>query len=200
MKTLVLFDFDGTITSKDTFPLFFKFSFNYIKFLLGFFLHLHKYFLHKINIINAETLKLSILIYFLKGRNIYWIHEKGKHFIDYLETKQIIKPEFITKINQFKNQNAEIYVVSASPEIWIKQFCLKHQIKFICTELEYCNHIFVGKFSTKNCNYLEKKNRILNEIQINDYSQIIVYGDSSGDEEMMSLATSKNWVSKKSNN
>lgn len=195
MKTLVLFDFDGTITSKDTFPLFFRYSFNNTQFLFGFIIHLHKYFLYKINIINAETLKLSILSYFLKGKSAHWIYEKGKSFIAYLENKQVIKLEFINKIIQFKNQNAEIYVVSASPDIWIKHFCEKYQIKYICTELEYSNQIFEGKLSTKNCNFIEKKNRILKEIPLSDYSQIIVYGDSNGDKEMMSLATSKNWVS-----
>jgi HAD superfamily phosphoserine phosphatase-like hydrolase len=193
-KTLVLFDFDGTITKKDSFPLFFKFTFGYVKFLLGFLLHTPHFILFKIGIISAENMKEIILSYFLKGKSKQWINNKGSDFINHLHHIGIIKETYIDEINIYIKNGATISVVSASLSVWLEPFCSQYEIACLCTELDFENDKFIGKFKTKNCNGLEKKKRILEKYNISLYNKIIVYGDSAGDNEMMELATLKKWV------
>lgn len=193
-KQLVLFDFDGTITTKDTFPLFFKFTFGALKFYSGFFLHLHLFLFFKLKIYDAGKLKSSILSYYLKNKKQDEIKLMGDSFISFLIEKEIIKKEFLGKINNYKNEQQTVSVVSASPDLWVKIFCDRMAIDCICTELKYSSTIFSGKLNTENCNGVEKKNRILQHFKLEEFDEIIVYGDSTGDKEMMELATQKNWV------
>jgi phosphatidylglycerophosphatase C len=193
-KKLILFDFDGTITTRDTFPLFFKFTFGKPSFYRGFFLHLPLFLFFKLKIYDGGKLKRSILSYYLKNKNRNEIKVMGENYINFLLEEGIIKKEFIEKIDACKNAGYEIAIVSASPDLWIKPFSDKIKIEFLCTELEYVKDIFSGKLCSKNCNYIEKKNRILQRFNLEEFDEIIVYGDSSGDKQMMELATRKEWV------
>jgi HAD superfamily phosphoserine phosphatase-like hydrolase len=195
MKTLVLFDFDGTITTKDSFPLFFKFSFGDFYYYLGFFFFTPLFVLLKLKLLDAEKLKIKILSFYLKGKSREWIEEKGKDFILYLFKNEIVKKEFITLMNEYKLKNAEIAVVSASPDAWVKIFCDNMNVVCLCTKLKYLNNIFVGKLIGPNCNGTEKKTRILKQFNLSEFSEIIAYGDSEkGDGEMMKLANVVNWI------
>ncbi|MES2761460.1 MAG: HAD-IB family phosphatase [Bacteroidota bacterium] len=194
VKTLVLFDFDGTITKKDTFPLFFKYSFGNFKYAFGFFIHIPMYILHKVKIISAKRFKISILSLFLKHKKREWIEDSGERFISFLHADKIIKTDLIDKILFYKNEQYTIYIVSASLDIWIKPFCQKYGINYICTEIKYSDDIFLGELNTNNCNYEEKKKRVSQNINISDFDKIIVYGDSNGDKKMMELATEQHWI------
>ncbi|MDP2386926.1 MAG: HAD-IB family hydrolase [Bacteroidota bacterium] len=195
MKTLALFDFDGTITTKDTFPLFFKFAFGPSRFYLGFSLFLPYFILHKLSLFDGEAFKIKLLSFYLKGKQKQWIEKVGSDFINQLHAKNIIKTDFLSKINTFKAAGADVVVVSASPDAWVKAFCEKHGVQFLCTQLAYNNDVYTGKLIGNNCNGPEKKNRILKAFDLSSYSHIIVFGDSKvGDKEMMELATEKNWV------
>jgi len=195
MKTLALFDFDGTITTKDTFPLFFKFTFGSFYFYLGFSLFIPLFVLFKLKLYDAEKFKVKMISFYLKGKQKDWIEGKGKEFIQHLATANIIKTEFINKINEFKRTGADVAVVSASPDAWIKQFCKQHTITCVCTQLAYTNNVYTGKLNGNNCNGVEKKSRVAIQFNLSAYSNIIVFGDSvEGDGAMMELATEKNWV------
>lgn len=195
MKTLALFDFDGTITTKDTFPLFFKFTFGSFYFYLGFSLFIPLFILFKLKMYDAEKFKIKMISFYLKGKSKDWIESKGKEFIEHLTISGIIKLEFISKINEFNKSEADVAVVSASPDAWVKQFCEQHNIICICTQLAYTNNTFNGKLKGNNCNGVEKKLRVAKHFNLSTYSNIIVFGDSAeGDGAMMELATEKNWV------
>jgi len=195
MKTLVLFDFDGTITKKDTFPLFFKHTFGAGYFYLGFSLFIPFFILFKLKLYNAERFKIKMISFYLKGKSKEWIENKGKEFIEYAYTSGIIKTEFINRINEFKIKQFDVAVVSASPDAWIEQFCEEIGIICICTQLAYNNNIFNGKLNGNNCNSEEKRNRVIKHFNLSSYSNIIVFGDSiEGDGAMMELGTEKNWI------
>ncbi|MBK7669085.1 MAG: HAD-IB family phosphatase [Sphingobacteriaceae bacterium] len=86
-------------------------------------------------------------------------------------------------------QGHVISIVSASLDIWIRPFCEKHGIDYLCTEIEYVNGISTGKLLTPNCNGAEKAVRIKQRYNLTDYSSIIAYGNSSGDKAMFDLTT-----------
>ena len=194
MNQLVLFDFDGTITSRDSFPLFFRFTFGRLKFFTGFLIFVPLFILYKFQLLDGGIFKKHLLSFYLKNKKTNWLKEKGELYCNFLEKTGIIKPKFVSLINNYKENNATIVVVSASPDIWVKPFAEKHGIYYICTELLHENNLFTGNLKTKNCNGSEKKKRILQKFDITEFNEIVAYGDSSGDDFMMELANVKNWV------
>jgi phosphatidylglycerophosphatase C len=192
-KTLVLFDFDGTITTKETFLEFIKFTRGKFKYYLGFIVYLPLLIAYRMGVISMGKLKEKLLSFHFKGEEKERLFLSGKSFIEHLYAKQIIKQGFVDLINKYRREGADIAVVSASPEIWIMPFCERYGMVCVCTKMEFKSGYFTGKFTSPDCSYSEKKTRILASFNLSYYSNIIAYGDSEGDREMMDLANEKNW-------
>jgi len=192
---IIFFDFDGTITTKDTFTEFIKFAKGVRYFYSTAFVIAYFYSLFLLKLISADEAKRSILKFYFKGYSKSSLEELGKFFIEKITLNGTIKPEMMDLIYGYKTQKNKVAVVSASFDIWIGQFCAQHSIDCICTNLAYsAEGIFDGELGSLNCKGVEKANRITDKYNLTHYNEIIVYGDSKGDIEMMNLGTIKNWV------
>lgn len=187
MKKLALFDFDGTITTKDTFVEFIKYYKGSLKFWLGFAILSPLIIGFKLKIIPNWKAKELVLIYFFRGTNIQKFKEVCSSFTKEL-LPHIIRPQALVEIKRHQQESTPIHIVSASPELWIQEWTEELNIHLIGTKLEVINDCLTGKISGKNCYGPEKANRIKKAIQIDDFDYIEAYGDSYGDTEMLNLA------------
>lgn len=187
-KTLVLFDFDGTLTKGDTFPKFIFHSVGTLKAIFGFSVFSPWIFLFIIKVINGSVLKEKLISYFFKGKSEEELKQNGNDFIiELLRTG--LDAEMIKKVESYKAEKSAICIVSASLNIWIEPFCRHFGIEYLCTELEFINGVCTGKLKTQNCNHEEKAIRIKQKYDLSKFSKIIAYGNSSGDKAMFELAT-----------
>jgi phosphatidylglycerophosphatase C len=187
-KKLALFDFDGTLTKKDTLLAFTLFYHGRLKYLLGLIYLSPILILFKLKLIKNIIAKERFLKYFFTGITIESFEKKCHEFSKQI-VPSIIRPEAARALAQRKINGFEIYVVSASAQNWVKPWCLANDISCIATQLEVVSNKLTGKISGHNCYGIEKLNRIKAEIDINSYSEIAAYGDSKGDLEMSSIAT-----------
>ncbi|WP_234108764.1 MULTISPECIES: HAD family hydrolase [Chryseobacterium] len=186
MKKLYLFDFDGTLTYKDTMFLYLKF-YNPSKFKFQFIKHVPLFILLKLKLANTEKVKKSFISSILKGQSKSRIEEKSKKFFEN-HYPEIIRGNALEFINNRDSQNTEGYIVSASLDIWVKPFAEKLGMNMIATRAEFKNNIFTGNFVGRNCNGAEKVNRIKQAIHGKKFDKIIAFGDTSGDRPMMDFA------------
>ncbi len=194
-KKLVIFDFDGTITKKDTFISFLRFNTTSGGFFLKLITSIPVLLLYYCRIVTAAKLKGTLLKRFISVKNETDLLTVGEKFIDNLIKRGEIKNDLMARIREYQEQSAEICIVSASPDIWIKPFCDRFNINYLCTELEFDKEgSFTGKIKGENCNGIEKRKRIELKYNLNEYSTIIIFGNSKGDKQMMELAHEKNWV------
>ena len=86
-------------------------------------------------------------------------------------------------------------VVSASPETWIRPWCEAQGMEAIATRLEEREDRLTGKIAGRNCQGEEKVRRVREIIDLDSYTRIYAYGNSSGDMPMLSLAHERylNW-------
>lgn len=187
-KTLVLFDFDGTLTKRDTFPQFVFCSQGYLKGLSGFLIFSPYVFLFLFKLMDGAKLKEKLVAFYFKGEKEEVLNRKGNAFIEKLTSENGFNIDVLKKFENYKAQGNVICIVSASLDIWIKPFCDKHSTDYLCTELDYENGISNGKLKTLNCNGPEKAVRIKQKYNLTDFSSIIAYGNSSGDKAMFELA------------
>jgi phosphatidylglycerophosphatase C len=187
IKKLVLFDFDGTITTKDTLLEFLIFYKGYVRFLLGMLILSPVILLYLTKLIPNWKGKQICLRYFLGGDELSYFNQRCRAFAE-KKLPRLIRPEAETAIKQYKRENAQIAVVSASAENWIKPWCDKQGILCIGTQLEVEDNKITGNLCGANCYGPEKVKRIEKQFLLADYQQIIAYGDSSGDREMFAIA------------
>lgn len=193
-KTLVLFDFDGTLTKHDTFNQFVFFAKGKPKAITGYFLFSPHIFLYYTKLLSGTTLKQKMTAFYFSGEKEEFLRDAGKRFIAKLESDKEFKDDLFLKLSEFKKNGDEVCIVSASLDIWIRPFCEKHQLNYLCTELLFEKGIYTGNFKTPNCNNEEKAVRIKKAYDLSEYSKIIAFGNSSGDKSMFALANETHFI------
>ena len=184
---LILFDFDGTLTKKDSFAEFLKFTHGKFRFYLGLIWLAPKLIAWRYGWISAQDGKVMVLKHFYKNKTKKQLETWGKTFCETIVPTILFK-ESMPTIQQYQSQGHHIAVVTASLDTWIAPFCNAHNLDLISTRLAYENGVFKGQLVTKNCNFKEKAKRIKAAYDLSRYSDIIAYGNSKGDKVMLELA------------
>ena len=187
-KRIAFFDFDGTITTKDTFLEFIKFCKGSFRFYAGMLVNLHYLVAFKLKIIPNQKAKEKVLEHFFKGMPAEefktWCYEFSQQLLP-----KLIRPKAIEEIKKLKEEDYTIVIVSASPQNWILPWAESMNLPVLASCLETKEGRVTGKLDGKNCRGPEKVRRISEKYVMNDYESIYAYGDSSGDLEMLKLAT-----------
>jgi len=186
-KTLVLFDFDGTLTSKDSFLDFLIFAFGRKKILMGSIFLAPLFLKYLLKIINNNDAKEIVIKYFFKDWKYEHFKETSKNYA-FNNLPSILRPKALDKLQWHINQNHNVSIVTASIEEWIKPWADHLKIDLLSTKLEIKNGKITGNFIGPNCFGYEKVKRIKEKYNLKKFHNIYAYGDSSGDKEMMKLA------------
>jgi len=186
MKKLYCFDFDGTLTYKDTMFMYLKF-YDPAKFRLQFLKHVPLFVLLKLKLAETEKVKKSFIGSILKGQTQEKIEKKSKQFFEENYPK-IVRENALDFIQNIDRDHTNSLLVTASLDIWARPFADAFKMQLIATKAEFQNGVFTGNFIGKNCNGKEKLVRIKAEINDNKYDKIIAFGDTSGDKPMLKWA------------
>ncbi|WP_027379110.1 HAD-IB family hydrolase [Chryseobacterium daeguense] len=186
MKKLYCFDFDGTLTYKDTMFMYLKF-YDPAKFRMQFLKHVPLFILLKLKLAETEKVKKSFISSILKGQTQEKIEKKSQEFFNEHYPK-IVRENALDFIQNIDRDNTQSLLVTASLDIWAKPFAEAFQMQLVSTKAEFKNGIFTGNFIGKNCNGKEKLERIKVEITDTKYDKIIAFGDTSGDKPMLKWA------------
>jgi phosphatidylglycerophosphatase C len=185
---LALFDFNKTITKKNSSLDFFNYISNLHKFLkVKKILFLPVTISYAIGFISKNQLSELFLTFCFKGWKKSYIDEIAKRYADTLLTK-IIRPIALNQIKKHKLNGDRVVVVSASFDFLIEKWCLKNGLEFICSSIQTKNGSITGKFEGKCCDGIEKVKRIQKKYNIENYDTIFAYGDSRGDKDMLKIA------------
>jgi phosphatidylglycerophosphatase C len=186
-STLVLFDFDGTITTKDTLIEFVQFYHGKRTFWWRMMMLAPVMVLFLLKLIPNWKAKQFFLSRYFKGEKIKDFNTRCRDFSRQV-LPHLIRSGALKAIDEFKKQNHTIAVVSASAENWVKPWCDQQGILCLATRLEIKDGYITGKLLGRNCYGDEKVCRIKEQFDLTSFDRIIAYGDSSGDKEMLALA------------
>jgi HAD superfamily hydrolase (TIGR01490 family) len=187
MRSLALFDFDGTLTSRDRLADFIMYAKGTRKMIAGFAFLLPVLLKYKLNLIDNDKAKEHVIQHFFQGYDVETLTSIGEIYARE-RIPEILCPAAVERMNWHLENNHDIYVVTASPEIWVKAWTEDLGIGLIGTLLEVQNRKCTGRFDGRNCHGPEKVKRIKQNIILNKYKKIYAYGDSSGDRPMLELA------------
>lgn len=186
-RQMVLFDFDGTITTRDTLIEFTRFYRGKRKFWIGMLTLTPSLVLYKLKLLANWKAKQFFLSRYFKGEPADAFNARCYAFAKTV-LPGLIRPGARRAIEQYKNEQATIAVVTASAENWVKPWCDQQGILCLGTKLEVKDGLLTGKIDGRNCNGDEKVCRVRAAFDLSKFSEIIAYGDSPGDKEMLALA------------
>ena len=186
-KKLILFDFDGTLSDRDSLLDLFIFTHGFTRFCWNMFLSVPVIIIWKLGLYDAKKGKNFVINRFYKNWTKNKINQQGRLYLQKRMPK-ILRQGAIELIQSFQNQNNTIVIVSANIDIHLRAFCEEYQLQLICTELYYEHGIYTGKFSTPNCDKQEKVKRVKLIYNKVEFSKVIAFGNSSGDKAMLNWA------------
>jgi phosphatidylglycerophosphatase C len=189
-RAIALFDFDGTVTTRDSLTDFIAYSVGYPKLLFGICSLVPIFAAYKMNVIPNDRAKEKLISYFFEG----WEFTRFLQIASLYSKDRLpllIKSEMLEKIKWHKHQDHEVVVVTASLEHYIEDWCNAQQVSLIGTQLEVRDGRVTGRLATSNCFGIEKARRIRERFSLPQYDYIYAYGDSRGDREMLDLAHEK---------
>jgi HAD superfamily hydrolase (TIGR01490 family) len=186
-KKIAFFDFDGTITTKDTLLELIRFNKGAFHLYLGFLLNSPFVLGYKLKLLSNQAAKERILRYFFGGQSL----QAFNAICDTFAKEQL--PSFLwgkalQEIEKLKAAGVEITIVSASPENWIRQWAETMEVQLIATRLKVKEGKLTGRIHEKNCYGDEKARRIREVSDLGSYDEIYAYGDTRGDLPMLRLA------------
>lgn len=203
-EKIYCFDFDGTLTKKDTLLEFIKYNKGTPHFLIGFLLYSPLLILMKLHLYPNWKAKQLIFNHFFGGMDI---DDFNVNCIDFAEHNQhLLRFEGIRMLQEAQRKHKRVFVVSASIDNWVQPFFMfQHleSVKVLGTQIEIVEGKVTGRFRTANCYGAEKVRRI-QEALTSSYNttiqeaislpfnrsqyEIEAFGDSRGDKEMLAFA------------
>jgi HAD superfamily phosphoserine phosphatase-like hydrolase len=105
----------------------------------------------------------------------------------------LVRPKALEELRSHQASGATVVVISASAENWVKPWCVSNNINCLATQLEVKNNQITGSISGFNCYGAEKEKRIRGCYDLSSFSEIVAYGDSRGDLEMLALANQQHY-------
>lgn len=186
-KDLVLFDFDGTITHKDSLFEFLKYYRGSFHFYAGMAILLPVFILYFLKFIPNWRAKEFVFTFFLRNEPLSVFNKKCDQFSLHRIASFCRQPA-TEQLQLFKSSGIRIIIVSASVENWIAKWAEGYGIEVVGTKLEVKDEKLTGKILGKNCHGIEKVNRIREYLDLDSYERVIAFGDTSGDQEMLKLS------------
>ena len=187
---LALFDFDGTITFRDSFAGFIKYAVGRTRFYLGVACLMPVIVGFLLGLIRAWRAKELMSIFFFRGRDVREFEDLAMRY-SREELPKIVREVALKQIEWHRQRGDTIVVVSASIDSWLQGWCKAQRVDIIATKLEVKEGRISGRFLTKNCNGPEKVRRIEERYRLSDFDYVFAYGDNPGDKPMLAIANER---------
>ncbi|ASZ12918.1 HAD-IB family hydrolase [Chitinophaga pendula] len=188
MSSIAFFDFDGTITRKDTLFEIIRFQQGTLALYTGLACLSPALLLFKLGLLSSHTAKQLAIRRFFRHTPVDTFQAGCESFCRQ-RLPELVRPAALTAIWEHLAQGHQVVVVTASAEDWVAPWCRTLGIGCIGTRLEVVDRQLSGNLQGANCNQEEKVLRIKEQYQLADYQEIYAYGDTEGDRAMLGIAT-----------
>ena len=188
---LVAFDFDGTLTVRDSFNAFLKWRAGrkWTRGVIRLTPALVTYVFDR----NRAKLKAAAIREFLKGATVEQIETDARTFAQN-HAASLLRPDALAVWRSWRAKGAKLVIVTASPEITVAPFArgLGADMLIGTRLMTSEDGRVLGGLDGNNCRAKEKVLR-LREAFGPDVHLTAAYGDTSGDTEMLAIADEKGY-------
>jgi HAD superfamily hydrolase (TIGR01490 family) len=185
-KNLALFDFDGTLCTKDSFTgfIFYALSKRHIvKQGIKILPWIQAYYL---NAYPAHAMRSKLFRAMFSNANAPELQQSAQEYAASLMNQ--LNHSLLKQLKQHQALGDDVVLVSASVDVYLKPVCELLNIDLICTHTEQVNEVYTGQYTTPDCSSEQKRQRILEKYHLDDYAVIYAYGNSREDDEMLAMA------------
>ena len=191
-----IFDFDGTLTTRDTLLLFIRFVCGRWGFVAVFLRYAPLLVLMKLKLYPNWRVKQKVFAHCFGGMTTETFNDYCCSFARKYGSC-VLRPKGFATVRKALDEGATVMIVSASVDNWVRPFfddiltTLSNPTAFVVlgTEVEAIDGILTGQFKSRNCYGAEKVRRLSAQLPAQrEECYIVAFGDSRGDKEMLQYA------------
>ena len=198
MRRVFAFDFDGTLTTADTLIAVIRYARGTVALAVGLLLYSPMLVLMKMGLYPNWKAKQRVFSHFFRGMSEADFDDRCRRFAH--THPHLLRQTGLEYIRQVREQGHRVVVVSASVDRWIEPFFdflpqsevrgdeKSAEVKVRGTEIEVKSGILTGRFLTPNCYGAEKVRRLREAVPDVDGCDVVAFGDSRGDRELLAMA------------
>ncbi|MDK2122920.1 HAD family hydrolase [Parachitinimonas caeni] len=192
-QELALFDFDGTLTDRDSLLPFLRYVAGDVTYFRGMAILSPLLLAYLARIVPNDIAKQKVITRFLGGRDLAEVSAWGELFAEE-RIPNWLRPGVVDKLKWHQQAGHECVLVSASPDIYLAPFAKRMGFSAVlCTRLETQGSRLTGRLNGPNCYGPEKVRRINDWLNGRQPEVVHAYGDSRGDREMLAMAHHKHY-------
>jgi phosphatidylglycerophosphatase C len=186
------FDFDVTITTRDTFIPFLFYIFGWRKVFWNFVYLSFAGFLVLLGVSSRDKFKERIIESFFINEPVEDLKGGGLNYSK--KILALVRPAAKKRIAWHKERGHYLVMVSASLDLYLKPIAKELGFdELLCTRLSHNEITFDGKLNGQNCRCQEKVDRLRGSLGELSNFTIYGYGDSAGDKELLAASDKKFW-------
>jgi phosphatidylglycerophosphatase C len=186
-RVIAAFDFDVTITARDTFVPFLTTTFGKNTVRMTFLRLAPEAARVALGLSSRDRFKERLLRSLFMGQSVERLRAVGQEHA--AEIMRWIRPAARQRIDWHKEQSDRLVMISASLDLYLEP--VAEALGFddlLCTRPSVNHLVFDGGLSGNNCRGPEKVSRLRNLLgDLSDF-EIHAYGDSAGDRELLAVA------------
>lgn len=187
---LIVFDFDGTITTKDTFALFLRYHSGVISWFFKILRLLPTFMAYKLGRIDRHAVKAAVIYRFFKGHSASEVDAKAKKFAREV-IPPLIRPQAQSCFDTKKQDIESLYICSASITPYLRHWAEAQGLPkdhVLAVELEQDSGVLTGYIDGYNVWGPNKVRRIFDAFHSDSVHIREAYGDTEGDRELLNAA------------
>jgi phosphatidylglycerophosphatase C len=184
---LALFDFDGTITTKDTFTPFVYFATHWARIALGSVLLAPMILGYKLGLVSGTKMRAAVVRLGFWGRAHAEVLELGARYSEQV-IPRVVRSDALERIRWHQARGDCVVVVSASLDAYLSAWCKELELGLICSELEAKGGRLTGRYRGADCTGDEKAKRVRERYDLSRYATVYAYGDTNEDRQLLELA------------
>ncbi|MEO5819471.1 MAG: HAD family hydrolase [Vicinamibacteraceae bacterium] len=187
---LALFDFDGTITTRGTYPGFIRFAIRPRRKVSAGIILGPLIVGYRVGLVSDRAIRKAMSRIVFQGEQPDRLLRLGERYAAEALT-DLMRPTALERIAWHKARGDRVVVVSASLDVYLEPWCATMGVDVICTKLEAHGGRVTGRYLRGDCCGEEKARRIRERYALGEYRTVYGYGDTEEDREMLELADKK---------
>lgn len=186
--SLALFDFDGTITTRETMPEFVRRSVGRRRLLVGWLLLAPLVLGYRVGIVSGTLVRRAIVRVAYSGIPASTLEAHGRDFAaEHLP--HVLREEAMQRIAWHRAQGHRVVVVSGGLAAYLAPWCEAQGLELVCSSLQQSGGILTGRYDGRQCVMAEKARLVRERYDLAAYPVIYAYGDTPEDQDMLAIAS-----------
>jgi len=184
---LALFDFDVTISERETFAGFVRASIGRRRRWLGSVAVAPHYLGYKLGWRSGERVRRRVIAVALRGRPEREVRAAAERHVREA-VSAMIRPQERSRIDWHRARGDRVVVATANLDLFVAHWCEQQGLQCISPRLERRDGVLTGRYLGRDCCGEEKPRRVRERIALDGYGEVYAYGDTPEDHGLLALA------------